>query len=73
MSKGSEDNCISPWFGFAVILLVCVIVTSAVFFEFRTPRHKKSSASAKSRSAAKVRLQRPATANDRGAGNGMVF
>ena len=68
MSSSKEDKCISPWFGFAVILLVCVIVTSAVFFEFRTPRHKKV---ARSRSAAKVRAQRAAVVVDQGAG--MVF
>jgi hypothetical protein len=71
MSKGSEDKCISPWFGFAVILLVCVIVTSAVFFEFGNARHKKVSRSAKVRNAAKVRIQRVAAPVDQGAG--MVF
>ena len=73
MSKDSEDKCISPWFGFAVILLVCVIVASAVFFEFRTPRHKRVSGAAKARSAAKVRLQRGATPVGQDAGQSMVF
>ena len=73
MSQSGEDKCISPWFGFAVILLVCVIVTSAVFFEFKTPRHKRSSAAAKARNAAKVRFQRNAAPVDQGSGNSMVF
>ena len=73
MSRGGEDKCISPWFGFAVILLVCVIVTSAVFFEFGTPRHKRASAAARARNAAKVMLRRAPAAVDQGSGNGMTF
>lgn len=73
MSSGGEERCISPWFGFAVILLVCVIVTSAVFFEFKTPRHKRVPRTAKTVNAAKVRMQSYPGGADQGAGNSIVF
>jgi hypothetical protein len=54
-------------------LLVCVIVTGAVFFKFGSQRHKRVSKPAKAGSAARVRIQRVATPVDQGAGNSIVF
>ncbi|MBF0503620.1 MAG: hypothetical protein HQL14_00820 [Candidatus Omnitrophica bacterium] len=28
-----KEQCFSPWFGYLVILAVCVIIASAIFFE----------------------------------------
>ena len=39
---GNKEKCISPWFGFLIIVVVCFLVGGAVFFEFRgQPRHGK--------------------------------
>ncbi|MBF0386935.1 MAG: hypothetical protein HQL20_03670 [Candidatus Omnitrophica bacterium] len=30
---GKSEKCFSPWFGFMVIVVVCVVIAGAVFFE----------------------------------------
>lgn len=34
----SKEKCINPWFGFLVIVVVCVLIASAIFFEFKGQR-----------------------------------
>ncbi len=35
-----RENCFSPWAGFSVIVVVCVLMAGAIFFEFNgTRRH----------------------------------
>ncbi|MBF0571468.1 MAG: hypothetical protein HQL12_06300 [Candidatus Omnitrophica bacterium] len=37
-----KDKCFSPWFGYLVILAVCAIIASAIFFESRgSRRHRR--------------------------------
>lgn len=34
-----KDKCINPWFGFLVIMVVCILIASAIFFEFKGSTH----------------------------------
>ena len=39
---GERDNkCINPWLGLLVIVLVCIIVVSAVFFGNKHPKRRQ--------------------------------
>ena len=38
----SKEKCISPWFGFLVIVLICVMIAAAVFFRSSGNRHAKT-------------------------------
>ncbi|MBF0123458.1 MAG: hypothetical protein HQL21_08680 [Candidatus Omnitrophica bacterium] len=36
-----NEKCFSPWFGYLVILVVCIVIASAIFFEFKGSRHSR--------------------------------
>lgn len=38
---GKSEKCFSPWFGYLVILLVCIIIAGAIFFETKGGRHSR--------------------------------
>ncbi|MBF0531960.1 MAG: hypothetical protein HQL23_02565 [Candidatus Omnitrophica bacterium] len=39
---GKTDKCLNPWFGFLIILSVCVVISAAIFYEFRgNPGHRR--------------------------------
>jgi hypothetical protein len=31
---GKKETCLNPWYGFGIILTVCLIIGTGVFFEF---------------------------------------
>ena len=33
-----NDRCINPWFGFFFIVLVCIMIAAAIFFESKESR-----------------------------------
>ncbi|MBF0569182.1 MAG: hypothetical protein HQL18_00175 [Candidatus Omnitrophica bacterium] len=38
-----NQKCFSPWFGFLVILAVCIVIASAIFFESKgSRRHRRA-------------------------------
>ncbi|MBF0330848.1 MAG: hypothetical protein HQL17_02845 [Candidatus Omnitrophica bacterium] len=38
-----NEKCFSPWFGYLVILVVCIVIATAIFFEFKgTRRHGRA-------------------------------
>ncbi|MBF0486042.1 MAG: hypothetical protein HQL16_05980 [Candidatus Omnitrophica bacterium] len=38
-----QQKCFSPWFGYLVILAVCAIIASAIFFESKgSRRHRRA-------------------------------
>ena len=42
MSKNNE-KCINPWFGFLFIVVICVMITAAIFFGSKgAKRHGKA-------------------------------
>ena len=40
---GKQEKCFNPWLGFLVIVVVCVVIAGAIFFEFKgSRRHGKT-------------------------------
>ena len=39
---GKSDKCFSPWFGFMVIVVVCVVIAGAVFFETKGSQRRRA-------------------------------
>ena len=39
---GKNEKCFSPWFGFMVILVVCVVIAGAVFFETKGSQQRRA-------------------------------
>ncbi len=39
---GKSDKCFSPWYGYLVILIVCIVIASAIFFEFNGSRRSRA-------------------------------
>jgi hypothetical protein len=40
MNKDAE-RCINPWFGFFFIVLVCIMIAAAIFFESKETRRAR--------------------------------
>ena len=38
---GNSEKCFSPWFGYLVILIVCIVIAGAVFFETKGSARKR--------------------------------
>lgn len=36
-----NDRCINPWFGFLFIVLVCILIAAAIFFESKEGRRAR--------------------------------
>lgn len=36
--SGNNEKCISPWFGFLFIVVICVMIAAAIFFESKGAR-----------------------------------
>lgn len=39
----NKEKCINPWVGFLIILFVCIMIATAIFFEFKGSRHSAKS------------------------------
>ncbi|MEI6437214.1 MAG: hypothetical protein WCO69_00515 [Candidatus Omnitrophota bacterium] len=39
---GRSDKCFSPWIGYLVILIVCIVIAGAVFFETKGSARKRA-------------------------------
>ncbi len=39
---GNSNKCFSPWFGFMVIVVVCVVIAGAVFVETRGSQRRRA-------------------------------
>lgn len=39
---GKSDKCFSPWVGYLVILIVCIVIAGAVFFETKGSARKRA-------------------------------
>ncbi|MBF0511565.1 MAG: hypothetical protein HQL13_04460 [Candidatus Omnitrophica bacterium] len=37
-----KERCFNPWYGYLVILAVCTIIASAIFFESKGHRHHRA-------------------------------
>lgn len=75
---GNKEKCISPWFGFLVIVVVCTLIATAIFFEFKegtatAKAHRKVHKTHKiTHQKAGVKVAFPQPLGDAGAGTGKI-
>ncbi|HBR14171.1 MAG TPA: hypothetical protein DD723_01320 [Candidatus Omnitrophica bacterium] len=70
---GKKEKCFSPWLGFLVIVVVCVVMAGAIFIEFKgTRKHGKAHRKATPKKAA-VQAAFPNPSTDVDAANKFVF
>lgn len=71
----NREKCINPWIGFLIISLVCIMIATAIFFEFKGTRHTANSHKKTDQRKNAVQVVFPNTVNDTetAAGDKLVF
>lgn len=70
----SKERCVNPWFGFLIILLICIMISAAIFFEFKGGRHTAKSHLKTTPKRGAMQVAFPNAVNDAdNSGNKFVF